>query len=89
MTCRRYLSIILLTSMVLSAQRRLLPAQERAPGGAFKVQFGKSGITSLKRAGDRYDTEYIARNRELGHVSIRYQMGDNAWRPAEKTGEHE
>jgi hypothetical protein len=54
-------------------------AQEPAAAGPFKVQFGKGGITGLRYANDKYDTEYIAPGRVLGQVMIRYQMGENAW----------
>ena len=57
-----------------------LPARESAPFGPFKIQFGQAGIVSLQRADDKYDTEYIARNRVLGHVNVRYKMGENEWR---------
>ena len=58
----------------------LLFSSQGNPAGSFKVQFGPAGITSLKRANDKYDTEYIARNRVLGHVNVRYKMGENEWR---------
>jgi hypothetical protein len=65
--------------LMLLAGLPALSAQEPAGGGPFKVQFGKEGISSLRYAGDKYDTECIAPSRVLGHVMIRYQMGDNAW----------
>jgi hypothetical protein len=56
-------------------------AQTPAPAaGQFRVQFDKAGITSLKSAGDRFDTEYIAEEATLGHVRVRYKMGDTEWR---------
>ncbi|HKD91133.1 MAG TPA: DUF5695 domain-containing protein [Terriglobales bacterium] len=48
--------------------------------GQFRVAFDKAGITSLKYNGDRYDTDYIADDATLGHVRIRYKMGDTEWR---------
>ena len=65
--------------LALMSGNLLFPSQG-TPAGSFKIQFGQAGITSLKRANDRYDTEYIARNRVLGHVNVRYQMGENEWR---------
>ncbi len=65
--------------LLLLAGLTALSAQEPAGGGPFKVQFGQGGISSLRYAGDKYDTEYIAPSRVLGHVMIRCQMGDNAW----------
>ncbi|HXJ04919.1 MAG TPA: DUF5695 domain-containing protein [Candidatus Acidoferrum sp.] len=46
----------------------------------FRVEFDKAGITSLKFAGDKYDTDYIADEGTLGHIHIRYKMGDMEWR---------
>ena len=46
----------------------------------FQVKFDKGGIVSLKAAGDKFDTEYIAPGRTLGHVNLRYRMGENEWK---------
>jgi hypothetical protein len=56
-------------------------AQAPAPSaaGQFRVQFDKAGITSLKFAGDQFDTDYIADEATLGHVRVRYKMGENEW----------
>ena len=67
-----FIPVLILGNLLFSSQGN--------PAGSFKVQFGKAGITSLKRANDKYDTEYIARNRVLGHVNVRYKMGENEWR---------
>src|SRR5689334_22186801 len=60
---------------------RLLSASE-APGHApqFGVQLDRSGITSLKFVGDKFDTDYISGDATLGHVRVRYKMGENEWR---------
>jgi hypothetical protein len=55
-------------------------AQQPAPAPMFQVQFDKAGITSLKYVGDNYDTDYIADEATLGHVRIRYKMGETEWR---------
>jgi hypothetical protein len=55
-------------------------AQTPPPEGQFRVGFDQRGITSLKYAGDKYDTEYIAAEQTLGAVRVRYKMGDNEWR---------
>src|SRR5690349_1568719 len=55
-------------------------AQETPAAPQFRVQFDKSGITSLKFAGDKYDTDYIADEATLGNVRIRYKMGETEWR---------
>jgi hypothetical protein len=40
---------------------------------AFEVQYGPSGITSLRRVQDVADTEYIGPNGTLGRLLIRYR----------------
>src|SRR5579863_8538836 len=57
-------------------------AQTQTPPatGQFRIQFDKSGVTSLKFAGDQFDTDYIAGEATLGHVRVRYKMGENEWR---------
>lgn len=54
-------------------------AQQSAPA-QFRLEFDKAGITSLKFAGDKYDTDYIADEATLGHIHIRYKMGDLEWK---------
>ena len=77
---RRNLLTALSCGLIVLLSCCLFSAQESATGCPFKVQFGQAGILSLKRANDKYDTEYIARNRVLGHLNIRYKMGENEWR---------
>lgn len=55
-------------------------AAQSAPQPEFALKFDDHGITSLKRVGDKYDTDYIAQDATLGHVIIRYKMGENEWR---------
>ncbi|MGH9814565.1 MAG: DUF5695 domain-containing protein [Candidatus Acidiferrales bacterium] len=52
---------------------------ELAPG-QFRIAFDKAGITSLKHAGDQFDTDYIADEGTLGHVRVRYKLSENEWR---------
>jgi hypothetical protein len=50
-------------------------------GSGFQVRAGASGITSLRRADDTYDTEYIAPGRALGRLVVRYRTTRNGdWR---------
>jgi len=58
----------------------LLAAEAPAVAPQFTLQFDRAGITSLKFAGDKFDTDYIADESTLGHVRIRYKMGENNWR---------
>ena len=39
----------------------------------FHLDYSSSGVTSLKRVHDKYDTDYIARGRTLGDLLIRYR----------------
>jgi hypothetical protein len=49
----------------------------------FHLDYSSSGINSLKRVQDKYDTDYIARGRSLGDVLIRYRYsGDKEWKKA-------
>lgn len=49
----------------------------------FHVTYSSSGVTSLKRVQDKYDTDYIARGRTLGDILIRYRSeGEKEWRKA-------
>src|SRR5579872_3843219 len=49
-----------------------LAAQE-LKNPSFEIQYGPSGITSLRRAHDVADTEYIAPNGALGRLIVRYR----------------
>jgi hypothetical protein len=62
------------------AQAQPAPSAAAQPAGQFRLQFDSAGITSLKHVGDRFDTDYIADEATLGHVRVRYRMGENEWR---------
>ena len=49
--------------------------------GVFNVQLDASGIKSLRRTNDTYDTEYIAANGTLGRLSDSLS-DDPEWRLA-------
>ena len=58
-------------------------AQQTLTNSQFQVRFSASGITSLKRVRDKYDTDYIASGEALGDVIIRYRArGDHDWKQA-------
>jgi hypothetical protein len=49
----------------------------------FHLDYSSSGVTSLKRVHDKYDTDYIARGRTLGDLLIRYRsVGEKNWKKA-------
>src|SRR5262245_10831526 len=48
---------------------------------AFQLQYDATGIHSLKRTNDVYDTDYIAANGALGRLVVRYRTTRNGdWR---------
>lgn len=48
---------------------------------SFKIQYDGDGIRSLRRTGDKYDTDYIAANTALGRLLVRYRATPNGdWR---------
>jgi hypothetical protein len=54
---------------------------------AFNIQYGAGGITSLRRANDIHDTEYITRGGVLGNVVIQYRIGaEQGWKTAREIG---
>lgn len=57
-------------------------AEEAGGAGAFEVAFGESGMTSLKRTKDAFETNYIAPGRALGaDVAARYRKAETQpWR---------
>ncbi|MCX7974279.1 MAG: DUF5695 domain-containing protein [Candidatus Aminicenantes bacterium] len=80
----RLWKFLLATSLIVSlfvsgARPDLLAQNEITSSSPFKVKFGRDGVVSLKYAHDKYDTEYIAPYQTLGHITIRYRMGENEW----------
>ena len=60
-----------------------LASPQSLQNSEFHVTYSFSGVTSLKRVQDKYDTDYIARGRTLGDVLIRYRSeGEKEWRKA-------
>lgn len=81
MKARKFLSaVFIIISFFIFLGIPKLSAQDEPVSSSFKVKFGRDGIVSLKYTPDKYDTEYIALYETLGHVTIRYKMGENEWR---------
>lgn len=60
----------------------LAPAQS-LHNDEFRLAYSSSGVKSLKRVQDKYDTDYIAQGRALGEVLIRYRSkGETEWQKA-------
>jgi len=54
-------------------------AGEAFPDRAFQLRFGRAGIASLRCGGDSFETDYIMEGETLGHVLVRYRIGDRSW----------
>jgi hypothetical protein len=67
-------------------------AADEFKNAAFTIQYDASGIRSLRRTNDTYDTEYIAPNGTLGRLLIRYRTTKHGdWRELRdmlRAGEH-
>ena len=70
---KRFICVLLFATVTIA-----LAAQSEK--SQFELKFNDHGITNLKFPGDKYPTDYIADEGTLGHVVIRYKMGDNDWR---------
>src|SRR5438552_3177881 len=46
----------------------------------FALGVSASGVNSLKRTRDVYDTNYILAGRTLGDVLVRYRLSGEAWK---------
>lgn len=54
---------------------------EELASAAFRIRYDQSGIRSLKREGDRHDTDYVAADGALGGLVVRYRTTANGdWR---------
>jgi hypothetical protein len=72
----RYCASVLVVTGVLHAREAVAQAEganHALTNHAFQIQYGPSGITSLKRTADVADTEYIAPNGRLGRLVVRYR----------------
>ncbi len=77
MRLRFALFLLLIWSLIPIAHAQSLSNSE------FQVTYSSSGLTSLKRIHDKYDTDYIARGRTLGGLLIRYRSaGEKDWKKA-------
>jgi len=64
--------VLALIAVALAAGARPAASDDLA-NGAFRIQYGTSGVTSLKRTADVADTDYIAANAALGRLIVRYR----------------
>jgi hypothetical protein len=72
-----------LVFIVLTLLPALGLAGQTLSNDQFAISYSGSGLTSLKRVHDAYDTDYIAHKHVLGDLSIRYRKaGETAWQQA-------
>src|SRR5262245_32093075 len=68
----------------------LFPVQvdgQTLSNNAFNIQYSARGITSLKRANDKYDTDYLSAGGSLGNIVIQYRTStNNGWTTAREVG---
>ena len=72
-------------SLLFSAALSFVPsiAAQSLQDTQFQLAYSPSGITSLKHAHDKYDTDYIADGHTVGDVLVRYRsVGEKDWRKA-------
>jgi hypothetical protein len=71
--------------LAVAAAAIALPAQPLA-NDSFQILTSPTGLTSLKRVHDAYDTDYIAGGRALGNVLVRYKLpAETSWQTAPRT----
>ncbi|HEX5324636.1 MAG TPA: DUF5695 domain-containing protein [Capsulimonadaceae bacterium] len=59
------------------------PETSGPPGSPFVVRLDSGAIVSLKRAKDKFDTDYVRAGGRLGDVSLRYRHAGEEWQEAE------
>jgi len=66
--------------LVISCLGSTLALSQQLENGQFKVAFTSTGISSLKRVQDVFDTEYILGGRSLGEALVRYRAVGGPWK---------
>ena len=77
------IQLLALVLIVIAAVPEACTGQTTLKNEQFQVSTSDSGIASIKRVQDKYDTEYIAPARNLGDLVIRYrEVGQQEWKHA-------
>lgn len=76
---KKKLPVAVLVLILLLIKGQSSAAQQRLSNDNFLVEFNATGITSLKRANDAFDTDYIRDGGVLGDVTVRYKMENGKW----------
>jgi Family of unknown function (DUF5695)/F5/8 type C domain len=72
------LKLILIAIFVICSS--ILAFSQQLENNQFKIGFSPAGVTSLKRAEDVFDTDYILGGKSLGGVLVRYRATGEAWK---------
>jgi len=75
--------IAALFALMIGCSQTVAGAAGVLSNAQFRIGYSISGITSIMRVQDRYDTDYIAPGRTLGSVVVRYRpRGKQEWENA-------
>src|SRR5580704_11402631 len=66
--------------LILVCSRGVLALSQQLENDQFKIAFSPAGLTSLKRAQDAFDTDYVLGGRSLGDILVRYRAPGEAWK---------
>lgn len=77
------IKILALVVVVMAVVPEACTGQTTLKNEQFEVITSDTGISSIKRVQDKYDTEYIAPARNLGDLLLRYrEVGQQEWKRA-------
>ena len=66
--------------LIIVCSHGMLALSQQLENDQFKIAFSPSGLTSLKRVQDVFDTDYILGGRSLGDVLVRYRAPGETWK---------
>ena len=70
------LRLLILTALFFSH----IALGQQLENDQFKIAFSSSGVTSLQRVQDVFDTDYILGGRSLGDLVVRYRASGEPWK---------
>ena len=78
--------LIILTAIIILSWGTKAQEGSNLADDHFEIKFNTTGITSLKRTNDTYDTDYIRAGGFLGNIVIRYRMANGKWQETAASG---
>jgi hypothetical protein len=66
--------------LLIVCSHSILALSQQLENDQFKIAFSPSGLTSLKRVQDVFDTDYVLGGRSLGDVLVRYRAPGETWK---------